>query len=139
MDSLDPNALPLGEEVEIRFTGKIVASDDPKLARIQTPDGSLWGLPLNAKIYKRDNIPGKVYFTNLLVDDQVIHTITDMGSHWGPGNEYRPDKCQHTEGQTGCLWCCERCNHDTHLCGGCGTIVGHDDGNICKECKVTYA
>lgn len=52
-NKLNPKKLPLNADVEIRFTGKIVAADDKGSAVIQTPDGSLWALPLNAKMYKR--------------------------------------------------------------------------------------
>lgn len=29
-------------------------------------------------------------------------------------------------GPDGCAWCCDRCNLDTHMCGGCGMPLAHD-------------
>ena len=50
----------------------------------------------------------------------------------GKGQAHRPDLCQHAP-DDGCLWCCERCNTDTHWCPGCGCIVDHRDG-ACLDC-----
>lgn len=53
---------------------------------------------------------------------------------WGDkGEEYRPDKCEHAS-DDGCMWCCQRCNTDTHLCGGCGTVANHKEDPCDKEC-----
>lgn len=55
------------------------------------------------------------------------------GQAWGDkGCEHRPDRCQHAPDE-GCMWCCMKCNTDTHLCPGCGTPVGHKDIS-CREC-----
>lgn len=57
---------------------------------------------------------------------------------WGDkGEEYAPHKCEHEKGE-GCMWCCQRCNYDTHMCGGCGTIVGHNE-TTCPDCKKYYS
>lgn len=57
---------------------------------------------------------------------------------WGDkGCEYAPSKCEHEAGD-GCMWCCMRCNTDTHFCPGCGTVSDHKD-TLCEECKVFYA
>lgn len=64
MTKLDPKKLPLGQDVEIRFIGRVFALDSNGNAGIKTPDGTIWAIPLNAKIYAADDIPGKVYFKN---------------------------------------------------------------------------
>jgi hypothetical protein len=52
------------------------------------------------------------------------------------GSLYRPDRCQHAP-DDGCEWCCQTCNHDRHLCPGCGTNIGHNDG-VCPDCVKLY-
>lgn len=53
------------------------------------------------------------------------------------GYQYRPDKCEHPA-DDGCMWCCMRCNTDTHWCPGCGTVTDHK-GTVCEDCQALYA
>lgn len=59
-----------------------------------------------------------------------IGTYTGWGSK---GNEYRPDRCEHGP-DDGCMWCCMRCNTDTHRCPGCGTVTDHKETVCCPAC-----
>lgn len=53
---------------------------------------------------------------------------------WGDKGEFfRGEICQH-EPNDGCMWCCETCNYDRHICPGCGTIIDHND-KCCEECE----
>lgn len=54
---------------------------------------------------------------------------------WGDkGCVYDPTKCTHPAND-GCMWCCMRCNTDTHRCPGCGTVTDHQDSE-CDDCAV---
>ena len=35
------------------------------------------------------------------------------------------ESCQYAKTDQGCYWCCVDCNHDTHICPGCGTPLSH--------------
>lgn len=55
---------------------------------------------------------------------------------WGDkGEEYRPDRCEHPEGD-GCMWCCRDCNLDRHLCLNCGAITNHQEDPCRPECTL---
>lgn len=43
----------------------------------------------------------------------------------------------HPEGEA-CMYCCDRCNYDRHLCGGCGASLRHGE-YTCKECEAELA
>lgn len=60
-----------------------------------------------------------------------------MTIQWGDkGAEHRPDRCNHAA-DDGCMWCCMRCNTDTHWCPDCGTVTDHR-GAACEECEIVY-
>lgn len=76
----------------------------------------------------------------MMSDDRPMKDLWPAAEfvQWGheKGCDYRPDKCEHAA-DDGCMWCCERCNHDEHHCPGCGTISDHKN-TPCPECVVLY-
>lgn len=46
-----------------------------------------------------------------------------------------PEKCTgRPTRKHACPKCCDRCNYDMHICGGCGSSIGHGQG-ICADCE----
>lgn len=40
--------------------------------------------------------------------------------------EHEPhEECKYRKTDRGCYYCCQYCNHDMHLCGGCGVSLTH--------------
>jgi hypothetical protein len=37
----------------------------------------------------------------------------------------RDPRCKFLKTDEGCIWCCELCDHDAHVCAGCGCHVSH--------------
>lgn len=63
-----------------------------------------------------------------------------MGMQWGDKgcvpDKSQPEHLAHAA-DDGCMWCCMRCNTDTHWCPGCGTVADHKN-TPCPECVVLY-
>jgi hypothetical protein len=54
------------------------------------------------------------------------------------GNPYYTVNCKHANTLTsGCMYCCDACNYDRHLCYGCGDNVPHGHG-ACPECDEVH-
>lgn len=41
-----------------------------------------------------------------------------------PAHEFDRD-CEYLKTDTGCYYCCDSCNYNTHICHGCGSDLSH--------------
>lgn len=46
------------------------------------------------------------------------------------------DFCDHFADQ-GCMWCCQKCNSNSHNCPGCGDDLEHGQ-EVCRACQIEH-
>jgi hypothetical protein len=86
-------------------------------------------------------VAGMADVKNPETDEEHIAAFTAFLKVAGPApkiarmiRDRRTPNCDHAV-DDGCLWCCEDCNWDRHLCPGCGAVGNHKNQTCAEDAK----